>query len=54
MGELEASPQEHLGEIPQTQLVTEAIENNEQNTICGILERIEGNARVLVEGTFAY
>lgn len=53
MGELEASLQEHLGEIPQAQFVAEAIENNEQNNICGILEIIEASTRAFVEGTLA-
>jgi hypothetical protein len=53
MGELKAPLQEHLRQIPQTQLVPQPPENDEKDDISGIFQKVEGSPRALVEGTSA-
>jgi hypothetical protein len=53
MSELEAALQKHLGEITQAQLVPQPPEDNEQDNIGGVFEKVEGSARAFVESALA-
>ena len=49
IGERDLSLQKHLGEIAQAQLLSESPQNNEQNHIGGIFEKIAWCSYALVE-----
>jgi hypothetical protein len=53
MGELKAPLQEHLSQIPQTQLVPQPPENDKKDDISGIFQKVEGSPCAFVEGTSA-
>lgn len=47
MSKFNAALQEHLGQIPQAQLVAQPPEDNQKNDIGGIFEKVErGGSRV--------
>jgi hypothetical protein len=49
MGELKASLQKHLCQIPQTELVSQSPQDNEQYDVSRELQAIELSASTLVE-----
>jgi hypothetical protein len=53
MCELKAAFQEHLGQVPQTQLVAHAPEDHQENDISRELKIIEGGATSFIEGVLA-
>ena len=48
MGEHKAALQEHLGQITQAQLVAQPPEDNEQDDIGGVFQKVEGGARAFI------
>jgi hypothetical protein len=53
VGELEAAFEEHLGEVAQAQLVTQAPTDDEEDDVGGELEEVEDGAGPFVEGALA-
>jgi len=53
MGNLPTACQKHLREIPQAQLVAKSPENNQENDIGGIFEKIERSSCPLIESVLA-
>jgi hypothetical protein len=54
MGEDKAALQEHLRQIPQAQLVPQPPEDNEQDDIGRVFQKVEGRCGALVKRSLAH
>ncbi len=53
MGEYKPALQEHLGQIPQAQLVAQPPQHDEQDEIGGVFEEVERGPCTLIKSSLA-